>query len=463
MGDLVLTTRVAVAKRNLLRVCELETTLSDRASNLRTFLLLPGELQAKLADIQEDRLPDLERRARALRRYDPELLKELRELTGALDDIESAVDGIRQAAASIGDELRQFARLRSDVGDLAGRASITKRDLTGQTYLGKRDEIEKFFREYVDLLRGIALRSAGFTEQDGQLGDIFLIADMLPRLWGRVDGWEWGSLAVPSYSELNHTSEAMMLRLGFPEWTIWALPFVQNEFGHVYVAKGRLADSSDGSVHDATLLADALATVVTGPAYACAALLLRLDPAAVTKASSPVALRSATTIVTLTQIAAAVADASLIALTERLRDEWRDAVVTAGGNVGAFDAAMVATVVTDAALCARQTDINRGRADRRPPVWAAQWATVNIWADALRKDPIAPIDVGTIDTGESPDALALLMDAAWLARVGVTGAADAPESRWDAIAKAVIQKMLRITQDLSDQSPPGAQYVRPNP
>ncbi len=103
-----------------------------------------------------------------------------------------------------------------------------------------------------------------------------------------------------------------MVRVRFPEWTIWTLPFAAHEYGHVVLKEfSRLdkiireevdkwletdpefqalpADKQDIEKNDGPLqqratsyvkefLADAFATYLMGPAYAFPAILLRFDP-----------------------------------------------------------------------------------------------------------------------------------------------------------------------------------------
>lgn len=86
--------------------------------------------------------------------------------------------------------------------------------------------------------------------------------------------------------------------LGFPEWSIWDIPLVGHEIGLAYandqnnrglieIVQGFTSNGSSGrpekhtrpaqeSVHE--LLADAFGAYTLGLAYACAALLLRLNP-----------------------------------------------------------------------------------------------------------------------------------------------------------------------------------------
>lgn len=446
MGDLVLKTRVAVTKRNLCRVRDLSKTLEKRAAGLGEFLSLPDTLQNKILDIQDEEYDSVMKRIRRFHGDDQELLDGIKQLSNRLDELNKELTRHREEANRLRLELLQLLKLRNDVRDfLSERAKATEGALTEANYVSKRDEIEDFFSEYVDLLRGVALRTAGFRDEDYQLANIFSIADQLPRLWGRVEGWEWQSLAVPSRQELNKRSQGLVLRVGFPEWTIWALPFVQHEFGHVFAERAKLTSASDPPYRSA-LLADVLATRVTGPAYACAALLLRLDPVAVNAPDTEAALRSATIITTLEQLASDGAVAPVQQLTQRLRDEWRAAVVTVGGDEAAFEAATRTALV--AAAMDNSSTLGLGPYGKKP-LWLEHWATITKWAKLLKADQAQEIDLAEVpDSGDDrPIALAFFLNAAWLARVAVDPAQDAPEDALEGIARGAIQRMLQLVPE----------------
>ena len=276
----------------------------------------------------------------------------------------------------------------------------------------------------------------------------------MPQLWGDVEGWEWNSLTVPAYAELNEKSEAMMLRLGFPEWTLWALPFIQHQFAHVFLEERKNRFPGWAADCDTTLLADALATVVTGPAYACAALLLRLDPASVTGTSSIEALRSATIIHSL-ELATAGQHTPFEKLVKRLKAEWGEAVEFAGGNPTAFEDAMKNLEVERAAQAAIEALPGNNRPSR--PMWADQSGLIAGWANALRQG--TAVNLQDVPKSAQPIALGFLLNAAWFARVGPVpdpapkwDTASEPEPEWlppgeselDDIAARAIERMLKI-------------------
>jgi hypothetical protein len=145
-----------------------------------------------------------------------------------------------------------------------------------------RPKCEELFSEYVDFLGGFALRNTGFDNS------ICRMADDLIERWHTI-GEEtfWHSMAIPARRETSARTLARMIRLGFPEWTIWAVPLSAYEFGRVVLRSsppGPLAQyvaqfSQQPGCHDAEVcLSDAFATYAMGPAYAYASVLLRFEP-----------------------------------------------------------------------------------------------------------------------------------------------------------------------------------------
>jgi hypothetical protein len=171
------------------------------------------------------------------------------------------------------------------------------------------------FAEYVDLVGGLALRRHGYDEGVCRMAD-----DVLRKLSAAIYP-PWQSWTIPAREEARTKTLASIIRLGFPEWTIWAVPLGAHEFAHVllsdkehkrlenYAKKirqtsaarfrrrqmSRCRDARDEQAratlaraveahnervrqHVATYMADAIATYMIGPAYAYALILLRLDP-----------------------------------------------------------------------------------------------------------------------------------------------------------------------------------------
>jgi hypothetical protein len=149
---------------------------------------------------------------------------------------------------------------------------------------------------------------------------IWLVADQLMRDAARDSfASTLHFLTVPAFEEALCDSLARTVRLRFPEWTIWTLPLLAYDFGHIaiehrevikhYPLRDLVRTQTDRLVKQderlqqrqeaappaardklergakklwqrrvRILLADAFATYIMGPAYACAAIHLRFDP-----------------------------------------------------------------------------------------------------------------------------------------------------------------------------------------
>ena len=283
----------------------------------------------------------------------------------------------------------------------------------------------------------MALREIGYGDEEVDIGHVFAIADQMPRLWASVKGWRWSSLALPSRVEQNALTDSGVLRIGFPEWTIWALPLVQHDFGRNFVNHCEPTGVDEG------LLADACATIVTGPAYACATLLLRLDPQRV-KGGTPETetLRSATIIRALYEVTSKASSKVLPKLTQRLKDEWRDAVSAAGGQPELFDQAIGSQIVELAVKRAVELLSDTAVVEDGTPPWATSWASVTTIARQLKDNEAEEIVLPEVGDGEKrPVALAFLLNAAWLARIGPTPEEEARAGGITVIAKGALNRL----------------------
>jgi hypothetical protein len=200
---------------------------------------------------------------------------------------------------------------------------------------------DPLFAEYVDLLRGLALRESGI-----ELG-ICELADRLLEGCDRVAGAPWKSVAIPSSRGPSELTPAQIIRLGFPEWTIWALPLAAYEFGRLMVSqddalKLNLKIKDEASARQmsiATLadsMADAFATYAVGPAYACAAVLMRLNPRPADPGGPPVDDARAQMIFSVLKIADEKADSGTTfePLRLRLEQAWAEALAETTAKSG---------------------------------------------------------------------------------------------------------------------------------
>jgi uncharacterized protein YukE len=140
------------------------------------------------------------------------------------------------------------------------------------------------FSDYVDLLGGLTLRDTGLDDQISGMTD-----DLLNELGTEL-------LALPARPADAPAADAAslgsLIKLWFPEWTIWGVPLFGYDAGLAWVNRrsplgAQLLDAEPAGSRGC-LVADAYATFALGPAYASAAILLRMrTPAAGDPAASP--------------------------------------------------------------------------------------------------------------------------------------------------------------------------------
>ena len=136
---------------------------------------------------------------------------------------------------------------------------------------------QNLFTEYVDFVRGLAMRDAGLDEGICQLVD-----ELISR-WNISNVSH--SFSIPDRYEAVSMTLSRIIRIGFPEWTIWAMPLAVHELGHIAMEENETLkkfvekSADEQSRHSLReILCDAFATYVMGPAYACAVILLRFNP-----------------------------------------------------------------------------------------------------------------------------------------------------------------------------------------
>jgi hypothetical protein len=204
------------------------------------------------------------------------------------------------------DKIQEVVRdLEEEIEDVRGqlRTGDLSEEEAWPRYQRVRARSGTVFRECLDLLGGLALRDRATDDQICQLTDELIRECAQPSF--RV------LATMPALAEESGDSLTSTLRrvagVRFPEWTVWTVPLVAHEYAYVmtevedilrnYVSaearmwtaeRGHPGGGEEGTeelhaqavAYGRVLLAEAFATFAMGPAYACATLLLRLDPAA---------------------------------------------------------------------------------------------------------------------------------------------------------------------------------------
>jgi hypothetical protein len=261
----------------------------------------------------------------------------------------TVVPGLEEAARQrFGDSL---ASRQADLRRLADRISVggpAPEDWT--TLRQTRQQCTTLAREYLAFAQGGLARQAGLDGGLLQIADAF-IAELSQRVKVR-----WDPLTVLAETEW-YGEEAQIIRLRFPEASVWDLPVAAHEFGHFAgprletgTVTGRTWDLSypvadmlrrelgRGRVEWSRAheyFADAFAVYLAGPAYACACLLLRFDPGT-PDSDGPThpsyAKRAYLMARTLEKMDQADATTFYVGVVRQLRERWRESMVEAAAD-----------------------------------------------------------------------------------------------------------------------------------
>jgi hypothetical protein len=183
--------------------------------------------------------------------------------------------------------LRQFRNEHDDLQKLRDGLNDGSTDtgIAWATYAKLRDETERVFEECLEFIGGVAFRRTGLDEQR-----LLEIADRLMLASAKqAYGQPWNFLTIPSLDEAVTKSRMRLVRMRFPEWTLWTLPATAYVLGHEVMVEDELADMVHGRMqewarqdvaerHVHVLTADVFAAYLMGPAYGHASIELRFDP-----------------------------------------------------------------------------------------------------------------------------------------------------------------------------------------
>jgi len=163
-------------------------------------------------------------------------------------------------------------------------------DICWDSFRTVRQGCEIIFRECLDFAQGALVRGAGLD--DG----LCRVADALLTYLGLRANITWNRFTMLAEGEF-FADLAQVVRLRFPDLSVWTLPIAAHEFGHFVGPEmrekgpgGRFrhpfedmleTERMKGEKHWSYLherFADVFATYALGPSFACASTLLRFDP-----------------------------------------------------------------------------------------------------------------------------------------------------------------------------------------
>jgi hypothetical protein len=168
------------------------------------------------------------------------------------------VDGLRDRTKPLIAELGSMQTSEEDTKLLAPRWTILS---------NRAAAAEPIFTDYMELLGGAALRDTGFDEKISYFAD-----ELLKATGGRL-------LALPVRREALLKTFKQVVRVTFPDWTVWALPSSALELWNV-VLHQKVGTTLEASLRTLPIeeqnsikpehiqcLGDAYATYTMGPAY----------------------------------------------------------------------------------------------------------------------------------------------------------------------------------------------------
>jgi hypothetical protein len=334
MGDLVFQARVDLLRRNLGIVEGVLTLIEEHFP--RDLSPLPSEIKTKLVD-SRSKLQEVEQGIDSI--ADVATMRALQEAREQLRQVLYTLYPIVPVLADSHLVLPDEHDLKDDLVTKAETCTTDLDTLERQAAMGEKSMAELWkeyhnievvcqglFYEYVDLVRGVALRSSRLDQ------DLCRIADDLVRSVSK----KWRSITIPARLERMAPTSGRLIRIGFPEWTIWNVPLAVHEYGHVFAeVVSELHQLLEGQppadrVLLESLMADAFAAITVGPAYGCAAILTRLDPAAPIRGEPNADHVIQRTSMILAALEAGGPSEEAEGVIDRLRRAWVDAVEGTG-------------------------------------------------------------------------------------------------------------------------------------
>lgn len=99
-----------------------------------------------------------------------------------------------------------------------------------RNYLKLHEESQEVFSECLEFVGGLAIRTEGYDDAICQTAD-----ELIRSCATESTGNAWNSFTVPAAPDALAKTLARMVRLRFPDWTIWTLPSTAHEYGHVVI------------------------------------------------------------------------------------------------------------------------------------------------------------------------------------------------------------------------------------
>jgi hypothetical protein len=344
---------------------------------------------------------------------------------------------------------------------------------------------QDLFREWIEFFGGLYIRDMDPGAKENAMvldTSISEIADDLVRRCAKDSvSIDFNYLTIPTYYEPLTKTLTRVIRLRFPEWNIWMLPFTAHELGHVLIemdinkglipfmesrskimadldtnlrnppednnlknrAKERALEKARYHLHE--FMADAFATYAMGPAYACSAIMLRLNPWTSYESNLPGDVERAFVIITMLRSMNKNNNYDLVL--EKLEEKWNSTL----NQSTTFD---------------RLTDENRKNLNQlvldikelfRNQVVSAKyplsgrdgWLTAKNWSAGWDEQLIEGKELSKPEVTKT-DKVRDALNAAWLSRLDLSKKEEGRENERDTETERV-RKIQVVAQKLCDE------------
>jgi hypothetical protein len=152
------------------------------------------------------------------------------------------------------------------------------------------DDMRPAQRETLEFLGGYLIRKRELDREPAQTprlsnagANVCKLADRLLQDYARRTGVNWNARTTLGTTPFL-AMDTDLIRVRFPDWSLWNLPLMAHEFGHLAARSSPefMEYQSQHPVRRSHLdefFADIFATYTFGPAFACAVILLQFNPA----------------------------------------------------------------------------------------------------------------------------------------------------------------------------------------
>jgi hypothetical protein len=215
-------------------------------------------------------------------------------------------------------------------------------------------------------------------------------------------------LVLPARRSELPTAFKSLVKIGFPEWTVWDVPLAAHHAGawraermlpNEPTLREPLSNRSD-DVHRC-LFADIYATRMAGPAYVCAMLLLRLDPAPPAAPDGDAATDHERAQVILKALTFAEPPDQFTGFVKGIGTDWHDAVKqNADGDATLYDAAALDEFADRVRAFLQSSSVST--------YGATEWQLAN--------ERLAPLFTGQAGEPEQGRKILDLLNVAWMLR-----------------------------------------------